>query len=168
MANFTKLNGYDVEDSTARSNIETLGSTVEGLNENVTQLYNMGNYSTSEVNTHQVWIDGKTIYRKIIHVGAFPNDNDSKVVYHNIPTADYVVDNWVSIKCIAYHSTNGYLECNPYYIGYDENTGKATYFEIYVDNVAVNIDRHPYDSGYTCPITDSYVILEYTKTENPY
>lgn len=142
MANFVKLNGYDVEDTIARAKIN-----------------NIGNYSTTEVDTGKTWIDGKTIYRKVINFGAFPT-GANKQVAHNITNLDKVID----IKCIATNSLTGKMECNPYYMGYSGTISDLTFFEVYINTNYVNVDRNPYDSEYNCPITDSYVIIEYTKS----
>lgn len=41
------------------------------------------NYSTSEVDTGAKWINGKSIYCKVIDIGYLPNNTD-KLVAHNI------------------------------------------------------------------------------------
>lgn len=48
------------------------------------------NYSTSEVDTKVKWIDGKTIYRKTINIGALPNAT-SKTVAHGITNLGLVI-----------------------------------------------------------------------------
>ena len=46
-------------------------------------------YSTEEVKTNKVWVDGKPIYRKVINLGILPNTT-SKQISHNISNYDYV------------------------------------------------------------------------------
>lgn len=56
----------------------------------ITQNSNLANYSTSEVNTGMKWIDGKTIYRKVVDFGALPNAS-SKTVNHGISGLSEVI-----------------------------------------------------------------------------
>lgn len=51
---------------------------------------NLDYYSTSEVKTNKVWIDGKPIYRKVIDCGALPNNN-TKNIPHNIGALSNVI-----------------------------------------------------------------------------
>lgn len=48
-------------------------------------------YSTSEVDTKVKWVDGKTIYRKTIDIGALPNAT-TKTVAHGITSIGTVID----------------------------------------------------------------------------
>lgn len=57
-------------------------------------------YSTSEVSTGQRWIDDSLIYRKVISLGALPN-NTTKNVAHDITGIDYIV----SIRGTSYKSS---------------------------------------------------------------
>lgn len=41
-------------------------------------------FSTDEVLTNKVWVDGKAVYRKVVNCGALPN-NATKTVAHGIP-----------------------------------------------------------------------------------
>lgn len=47
-------------------------------------------YSTTEINTGQKWVDGKTIYKKTYDTGAMPNNN-AKVVALSITNLDKVI-----------------------------------------------------------------------------
>lgn len=47
-------------------------------------------YSTSEVLTNKVWIDGKPIYRKVINFGSLPNST-TKTVAHGISGLGQIV-----------------------------------------------------------------------------
>lgn len=49
-----------------------------------------GNYSTSEVSTGFTWTNGKTIYKKSVDLGTYPN-NTSKNVAHGITNLDKVI-----------------------------------------------------------------------------
>lgn len=48
------------------------------------------NYSTSEQDTGQKWIDGKTIYQKTVYIGSLPNAA-AKNVAHGIASLDRIV-----------------------------------------------------------------------------
>lgn len=48
-------------------------------------------YSTSEVKTNKVWIDGKPIYRKVVDLGTMP-DTTAKSVAHGISSLGTVVE----------------------------------------------------------------------------
>ena len=54
-------------------------------------------YSTTEVKTNKVWIDGRPIYRKVVDTGALPNST-TKTVAHGLTNVREVV----SIAGIAY------------------------------------------------------------------
>ena len=47
-------------------------------------------YSTNEVKTNKVWIDGKPIYRKVIDIGNLPNAT-TKFISHNITNLGKVI-----------------------------------------------------------------------------
>lgn len=77
------------------ANIALHGSIVNGGNVTptgnvISQISNLANYSTSEVNTGMKWIDGKTIYRKVVDFGALPNAS-SKTVNHGISGLSEVI-----------------------------------------------------------------------------
>lgn len=50
----------------------------------------IGSYSSTEVEAPYKWIDGKTIYRKTISIGALPN-NGLKQVAHGISGMTYCI-----------------------------------------------------------------------------
>jgi hypothetical protein len=47
------------------------------------------NYSTGEIDTGSLWIDGSPIFRKVIDIGALP-DSSSKLVNHGL-TAPFTI-----------------------------------------------------------------------------
>lgn len=52
---------------------------------------NIGNaFSTEEVKTNDVWIDGKPIYRKVVNCGALPNST-TKEVSHGVSNIDVIM-----------------------------------------------------------------------------
>lgn len=58
-------------------------------------------YSTSEMLTGDIWVDGKPIYRKVINFGALPNGTFEAA--HGI-TGIYAV---ISLRGVAYNSSTG-------------------------------------------------------------
>ncbi len=48
------------------------------------------NYTTTEVDTGKKWVDGKTIYRKILNFGTLPNAG-TKTVAHGITGLDFLI-----------------------------------------------------------------------------
>lgn len=100
-------------------------------------------YSTGEMKIG-TWL-GKPLYRKVIDIGAMPN-NTSKTVAHNISS----VDTWVTVRAIA--QTSGPVSLlAPSYNG-------TIYTNIYTDYQNVYVQTNGDRSGFS-----GYVILEYTK-----
>ena len=108
-------------------------------------------YSTDEINTGKLWIDGKPIYRKIIDFGSLPNAT-SKSVAHNINNLGFVIN----VSGTVYHTTViTYYPIPLQYKGNDSNYN----VEIYVNNTNIVMNSNTDRSFYS-----AYVILEYTKT----
>ena len=105
-------------------------------------------YSTEEQKTGGTWIDGKPIYRKVIDIGALPN-NTTKFVAHNISNLGKV------IHIYGYSYGGDFLP-----LPYTSANSIAYSVQIYADSTNIGIrtgaDRSSYSS--------SYVVLEYTKT----
>lgn len=51
----------------------------------------IGDYSTSEQDTGFTWIDGKTIYKKTLHITDLPGTNASKEIAHGISEFGFLV-----------------------------------------------------------------------------
>lgn len=109
----------------------------------------MCSYSTSETNTGKTWIDGKTIYRKVVDTGTLPNGT-AKTVAHNITNLDRVVH----IEGFFYRSSDGMTR--PFCFIYAANT---TFAGVQVDNTNISVY-----ASWDNQATGSYVILEYTKS----
>ena len=69
----------------------------------------VGDYSTSEVDTGFTWVDGKHIYKKTINFGALPNAT-TKTVVHGVSNFGYLVkleaasyngDRWMPISAAS-------------------------------------------------------------------
>lgn len=109
----------------------------------------MCTYSTSETNTGKTWIDGKTIYRKVVDTGTLPNGSP-KTVAHNISNLERIVH----IEGFFYRSSDGMTR--PFSFIYASN---ATFAGVQVDNTNISVY-----ASWDNQATGSYVILEYTKS----
>lgn len=111
-------------------------------------------YSTTEVKTNKVWIDGKPIYRKAIACGALPNA-DEKLVPHGISNINEVF----YINGIAIWDRGG----GAFYsmpINYINPTILENSVGLYVNETNISIKTTNNLNVYT----KTYIILEYTKT----
>jgi len=110
-------------------------------------------YSTSEVKTNKVWIDGKPIYRKVINFGNLPN---AAIGYVQTGFAQ----GEIFVTRASGVTTNGTTQ---YFLPYVHPTtlGKCVslYAETTSGNIVVTIRTGEDRSAHT-----AYVILEYTKT----
>lgn len=116
--------------------------------------YNL-NYSTSEINTGMVWLDGKKIYKKTINTYELPPNGASNSIPHGINNLGKVI----KIEGYAEDSTDGKWINIPSYSQLD--SAKAI---VSVDvtgneiNVVVPSDSLPMDS-----FGESYTTIYYTK-----
>lgn len=106
----------------------------------------IGNYSTSEVDTGFTWVDGKSIYKKTISIGALPN-NTTKNVAHGITSIDKII-NWTGAST---NTLNNQVILLP-------APANAT-FTVIVNNTNIVITTTSDRSGYSY----SYITLYYTK-----
>lgn len=112
--------------------------------------YGTDDYSTEETFTGKHWIDGKSIYRKVIDIGNLPNAT-KKEVTAGISNLKYVTRLYGLATTGAYTITipdtypnNAVYDTR---LSYDNSTGKIVLFS--------ESDRSTYTG---------YVIMEYTKT----
>lgn len=109
-------------------------------------------YLEEERKTNKVWIDGKTIYRKVIKFGALPNAT-KKEVQHNISN----ISNFTEIKGIAIRNDETkFTQSLPLVYKNAEMFYNTT---LAVDNTIIEIQTAGDRSMF-----NGYVILEYTKT----
>lgn len=106
-------------------------------------------YSTNEVNTGIKWVDGSTLYRKVINFGALPNASEKSVAH--------------GVSGIRIHSLTG-IARNPNsgitFILPTLSTSFGACITMYADSTNIHINTQSTDrSSYT----ECYVILEYTK-----
>ena len=102
-------------------------------------------YSTNEVKTNKVWIDGKPIYRKVISNTSASSTNADKVLYTN-SDVDKIINaqfNY-SKENITYPAQN-----------------QTSFIFYWDDNSHTLVERHTNDYWNTTTIT---FVLEYTKT----
>lgn len=132
---------------------ETLGGVKIGAGVNVSEdgtisvpSYVPPAYSTNEVDTLLLWIDGKKIYRKVVDVGALPNTT-TKQVAHGI-----TYDTIVSLSGICSNSDNAFLPMPAV------ATSSAYAIELSIDSSNVVITTAQDRSAFS-----GYVIIEYTK-----
>ena len=107
-------------------------------------------YSTEEVKTNKVWIDGKPIYRRVVNFGTFP-DNAHKTVPHGISN----VENFISITGWAKDPSTD-INFNLPFVS--PNSDYCVSLIVSGNNIDVQTGRNR--TNYTI----CYTILEYTKT----
>lgn len=107
-------------------------------------------YSTDEIKTNKIWIDGKPIYRKVINMGDLPS-NSSKIINHNIKNIDFVT----SISGLGVTSTNHYnIPFSP-----NEAMFSGLSVSMRASSTEISVSANKVVSGHTV-----YGIMEYTKT----
>lgn len=131
----------------------TQAQVVDGYSTSTTDSYSCNyvnnikdEYSTDEVKTNKMWIDGKPIYRKCFNRG-----NDLSTFNHNIANVDLI---WID----SAHSIRKHLSGNVFNIVGGTNDS-AIKLVIYVNDTEVHIDN----IGGLAP-SEIYITLEYTKT----
>lgn len=107
-------------------------------------------YSTNEIKTNKVWIDGKPIYRIVINMGDIPS-NSSKIINHNIKNIDFVT----SVSGLGVTSTNHYnIPFSP-----NEAMFSGLSVSMRASSTEISVSTSKVVSGHTI-----YGIMEYTKT----
>ena len=138
------------------SNLKTTTKTsvVDSINELVdTQLY-----STTEVKTNKVWIDGKPIYRKVI-TGTLPAISGSGSVDTNIAHNISNFENYTKISGYLIQKSTG----NRYNFPILSSSGRLTsLYQITSTNIVVRSNNESWSANNW----DYEIILEYTKTTN--
>lgn len=104
-------------------------------------------YSTTEMRTGQVWIDGREIYRKVVVTGALPNAT-TKNVAHGIVALDEVI----SVNGMADNAT--VQRPLPY-----ADATATDIVELDVSDTNITLRSTGDQSGFTA----SFVIVEYVK-----
>lgn len=102
-------------------------------------IYNL-NYSTEEIDTGKIWIDGKKIYRKVFETTTFSNFTigENRTV---INMSGYGYDSTPnSVNIPYYHTSSDYI-----HLWFTQSTG------------TVNIEKRG-------SLVKGYIVIEYTKT----
>lgn len=109
-------------------------------------------YSSEEINTGKTWIDGKTIYRKVISIGNLPN-NTTSLSPHGISDIETIID--VNPK---WHDTSG---DSSWYTSnrIDSSTIKLTFRANTTNIIIEGLGANWGTRTENCTVT-----LEYTKT----
>ena len=107
-------------------------------------------YSNDEIKVGK-WLNGETIYRKVIDIGYLPNASSS-TMSHNVSN----LGQFTKISGLAVRSSDNDTLPIPYVTFNANNSGGIT---IYADNTNITIRTTTDRSSY-----EGYVILEYTKS----
>lgn len=119
-------------------------------------------FSTTEVNTWKVWIDGTTIYRKVVQLGALPQGGTTKNVAHGIIGLVLIV-NWYGFATGVFPGGNPATAIEslplPYVVPADAGRG----IQVLIFGPSVRITTGvswsaPEAAAYSC-----FVVLEYVK-----
>lgn len=113
--------------------------------ERIGQMYD---YSSNESAIGH-WIDGKTLYRKIIDLGALPNAT-TKTVTHNVANLDTLI----TLRGFAYRSSDGMRTSLPFVTNTASGTVDLHYYPTYIQVIA----------GMNRSTMVGTAIMEYTKT----
>ena len=120
------------------------------VNQKVEEISTLSNYSEEE-QVVGTWLDGKTLYRKIVNFGAFPN-NSSKEVAHNITNLSqvcYFIYTWFD------------SEDNGWFCGARvDNTTTICKVSVRMDNIMVEGIGYDWSSR----TADGHCDIYYTKT----
>jgi len=119
------------------------------VNNNANELDNINiglNYSTSEVNTGEKWIDGSKVYRKVLDIGQYTWQSGSNPFNHGITDLDVIIE----IKYLIKMSINDRWYANWKEINENNWTYDSTVISIVSSSVAI--------------AKNLYFILKYTKT----
>lgn len=116
-----------------------------------TKEYLKETYSTSEVKTNKVWIDGKPIYRKVKKYSKAANTSSS-TIQHGITNLDFLL----SAQAMAV--VGGQFRPLPSFYSPDISTYNQSIY--YIDGTDIGIY---YSTWYAARASEIYIILEYTK-----
>ena len=126
---------------------------IKEAHDDIDELNNLTTYSLDEINTGKKWIDGKTIYRKVIDCGALPN-NSIKTIAHDISNIGFLVE---PPRGVSYSSSTGHFFPLPY-----PADSISSQVKLWVTSTDVKLQTGADRTDYT----ETYVILEYVKTTN--
>lgn len=108
-------------------------------------------YSTTEVKTNKVWIDGKPIYRKLVAI-TFP---DTEGAYIDIPTG---------LTNVSFVGLSGYTQKGAFWFPLNWHWFTITTGGVYINSQNGNNVRLQAGTDGNQRGSSGYAILEYTKT----
>jgi len=124
------------------------GTFAASINNVYSSLTALADYSTVEQDTGRKWIDGRTIYRKVIDLGTLPNTASASVAHD--------ITNIGAIVSLTGWATNGTIYF-PLPLARFNNF--ASQIGLYADTTNVTVEAGTDRTAFT-----GYAILEYTKT----
>lgn len=136
---------------TQNDEIETYMNNV--VKPTIEAIQNGEKYSTTEVKTNKVWINGKPIYRTVVPVN-FGNSGTTRIITaHNIANIDEITH----YELRWYDTTDSCWYCNFKDLG--------TQYYIYMGNVSkTNVMVFQNSYNWQIRTRDRYCTIEYTKT----
>lgn len=108
---------------------------------------NIHTYSTNEIDTGNIWIDGSHIYRKVINTGAI--SSAPKYINHNITNLSTVI------------SLEGVMKAEGNFYKLPRVSSSNTESQVALNASSTQIIL---SAGNNANFSDSFVIIEYTKT----
>lgn len=106
------------------------------------------NYSTDEVATGKKWIDGKTIYRKVLDIGAI-STGGSKNIAHNVANFS------------EYTHIEGIAKANDLYMTLPFTAVAAATYNVQIQMSATDVRVYCAPGSF---ISSGFIVIEYTKT----
>lgn len=103
-------------------------------------------YSTAEADTGKTWLNGKTIYQKVVYRSALPNVGTGSYA-HGITTIDFLVD----LRGIADPGSGNQIP-------FPRATGTTNYIDLYANTTNFTIG-----TGTNLSTWSAYIFFEYTK-----
>lgn len=158
----SEINGYKIKDSEARTDIGDLtnlnttekSSVVGAINEVDDKVNDIGNFSGNEVNTSQIWFNGKPIYRKVFK---FSNITlTSSYILPNTIISNLEDFTRVSLYCKQLNNNNWQFlsKSHPYNVDWETD-----YFYKASDGFMIEAGTEAIEhTNY-----DIYLVVEYTK-----
>ncbi|MBQ3415934.1 MAG: hypothetical protein IJH39_11515 [Clostridia bacterium] len=125
---------------------ENLNQMQDNIEEAIDEVDDKLNYSTTETCVRE-WIDGKSLYMKVVNLGTLPN-NDTKAVAHGIQNLRRIV----KLEGFAGSSLNKGGITLPH--------ATNTPIALYADDTNVSVKTTSDATGYT----EAYAFVYYTKT----
>ena len=123
------------------------------VNNNATEM--VDTYSTTETKTNKIWINNKPIYRKVIYISAFPNNDELQIDINSL-NLEYLV------HLYGFAGSGGAGNSGfPINASRPDNLSAeiGAWLNIVNDNNVVIIRSGSDRSGFS-----GYLIIEYTKT----